>query len=439
VTPPSIFPSFNFHRKILAKTIWPIFDAERDNSSRRRSIHHGRVPVRSSSGELLTTMKVSTFGIRKELSPVETLRFQIHEFGKLTEAKGESIELPSLPAHGYQWHIRVYPRGHRDSDEEEEAVSVFLRIADPGVDSTVDTQFTFKVGPERHTLAHTFSKNMRGFFNLIERETLHNTADNKFLLPNGTLVIDVDIQVYVELPPVWYPKPITDHSKFLADLLESSCCSDVTFRVGNQDFRLHRNVLASRAPALFQMIDQPDQIIALDDDDDDDFVDADTFRSIVRHIYTGDWPVASAAAVVDADVAAKTMLISSDRFGCTNLKQYYESVIVEKFLNKDNAADMLLLGDSHTCALLKEAALKICHEQAAAVMDTDGWKRVKESSALLEELFAASCHHRQQNNNPADDATEGQSSVAELRDRLLKRGRDVDGSREMLVKRLKAE
>jgi BTB/POZ domain len=317
-------------------------------------------------------------------------------------------------------------------------VSVFLRINDPGVDITVDTQATLKVGPERHTLlTHKFSKDAVGFRNLIERETVLNT-DNKFLLPNGTLVIDVELQVYVELPPVWYPKqPMTD-TKFLADLLESSCCSDVTFQVGHQDFRLHRNVLASRAPALFQMIDHPDQIIALDDDDD--VVDADTFRSIVRHIYTGDWPVASADTVVDADVTAKTMLISADRFGCTTLKHYYESVIVEKFLNKDNAADMLLLGDSHTCALLKEAALKICHEQAAAVMDTDGWKRVKESNALVVELFAASCcHHRQRsNNNPADDI-EGQSSVAELRDRLLKRGRDVDGSREMLVKRLKAE
>jgi speckle-type POZ protein len=382
-------------------------------------------------------MKVSTFGIRKELSPVETLRFQIHDFAKLTEARGKWIELPSLPAHGYHWKFLVYPRGDRSSDEEEEHVSVYLRIDDPGVDSTVDTQATLKVGPLRRTFAYKFSKTLSGFRNFIHRERLLKNTDNKYLLPNGTLVIDVEVQVYVELPPVWYPKPMTDHSKFLADLLESSCCSDVTFRVGNQDFRLHRNVLASRAPTLFQMIDHPDQIINLDDEY---VVDADTFRSIVRHIYTGEWP-ASAAAVVDADVAAKTMLISADRFGCTNLKQYYESVIVEKFLNKDNAADMLLLGDSHTCAQLKEAALKICLEQAAAVMDTDGWKRVKESSSLLEELFAASCyHHRQHSNNPADDdITEGQSSVAELRDRLLKRGRDVDGSREMLVKRLKAE
>jgi hypothetical protein len=61
-------------------------------------------------------MKLSTFGILKELSPVETLRFQIHEFDKLTEARGTSITLPSLPAHGYHWKISVYPHGNDSSD-----------------------------------------------------------------------------------------------------------------------------------------------------------------------------------------------------------------------------------------------------------------------------------------------------------------------------------
>jgi speckle-type POZ protein len=384
-------------------------------------------------------MKLSTFGILKELSPVETLRFQIHGFGKLTEKKrGQQIKLPSLPAHGYDWKICVYPHGDLSSGfEEEEFVSVYLHIDDLGVDSTVDTQFTLKVGPETYTMAHKFSKTCLSYGapNLIERETVLD-KDNKFLILNGTLVIEVELQAYVEVPPIWYPMPILDSSKlFLADLLESASCSDVTFRVGEQNFRLHRNVLASRSTTLFQMIDHPDQIIALGDDD---VVDADTFRSIVRHIYTGDWPVST--SIVDANVA-KTMLIAADRFGCTNLKHYYESMIVEKFLHETNAADMLLLGDSHSCALLKEAALKICLEQAAAVMDTDGWQRVKESNTLLEVLFSASACHRQHSSNPADDddtTTEGQMmSVAELRNQLLKRGRDVDGSREMLVKRLK--
>jgi hypothetical protein len=184
---------------------------------------------------------------------------------------------------------------------------------------------------------------------------------------------------------------------------------------------------------LFQMVDEhPDQtIITLDEEED---VDAAMFQIIVRYIYTSDCP-----AVVDAAVA-KTMVTLADRFGCIGLKHYVESVMVEMFLDEKSAADMLLLGDSHTCAQLKEAAIKIFKNQADVVMNTEGWKRFKESSALLEELLAvlATTTKQQSGAGTTDDDPAGQG-VAELRNQLLKRGLDVDGSREMLVKRLKAK
>jgi hypothetical protein len=55
-------------------------------------------------------MKIATLGKPTELSPVETLRFEIHGFAKLKEALGECVTLPSLSAHGFDWTIDVYPR-----------------------------------------------------------------------------------------------------------------------------------------------------------------------------------------------------------------------------------------------------------------------------------------------------------------------------------------
>jgi hypothetical protein len=170
------------------------------------------------------------------------------------------------------------------------------------------------------------------------------------------------------------------------------------------------------------MIEYHDQTITLDAEED---VDAAMFQIMVRYIYTSDWP---ASVIVDAKVA-KTMLTLADRFGCINLKLYVESVMVEKFLDVDSAADMLLLGDSHTCALLKEAAITIFQNQADTVMNTEGWKRVHESNALVVELFLSVTN---------DDDPAGQC-VAELRNQLLELGLDVDGSRETLVKRLHAK
>jgi BTB/POZ domain len=384
-----------------------------------------------------STMKIATVGKPTELSPVEILRFEIHGFAKLKEPKGESVKLPSLSAHGYDWTIDLHPHG--DSKAKEGHVSCHLRLTDEELTEhdTVEAKFAVNFGVRaaatcicKTATIDTFSKKQSawGYSNCVEREILIN-KDKEMLLPNGTLIIDVELQVLVEKRAVWYPPTAIqngDTEKMLVDLLETGRYSDVTFQVGRKDFRLHRFILENRASVLFQMIEHPDQTITLEED-----VDAAMFQIIVRNIYTSDWP--AAAVLVDADVV-KTILTLADRFGCINLKQYVESVMVEKFLDQKSAADMLLLGDSHTCAQLKEAAMKIFKNQADAVMDTDGWKRVVESNALMAELFSAS--HRKQSNQ-ADD-TEGQS-VAELRDRLLKRGRDVDGSREMLVKRLKAE
>jgi BTB/POZ domain len=391
-----------------------------------------------------TMMTVSRLGNPTVLSPVETLRFEICGFAKLELAQGESVTLPSLLAHGCHWTVEVYPRGDEDGGVEEdddesvdskvgEYVTIFLQKTID--DLTVDASFTARVGSiTRSQGPCTFPANKDaawGWWTFVKRQELLDKT-KKLLDDCGTLVIEVDLQVYVEKSPVWYPPmPIIrdDDSKMLADLLldDPTSCSDVTFKVGSQEFKLHRFLLATRAPVLFQMITSIDQTITLPD------VDADSFRSLVRLMYTGDW---SNSFINNAN-EAKSLLTTANRFGCSRLKLLVESFMVEEFLDASNAADLLLLGESHTCALLKEAAMKICLEQAAVVMVTDGWKRVVESNALMAELFAAS-HRKQSTGNQADDDTEGQS-VAELRDRLLKRGRDVDGSREMLVKRLKAE
>jgi hypothetical protein len=234
---------------------------------------------------------------------------------------------------------------------------------------------------------------------------------------------------------------ISSSTKLLIDLWQTSRFSDVTFHVGNEVFKLHRFVLDGRASVLFQMIERPDQTIILDD------VDADTFRAIVRYIYTEEGP--QEQKIDDGDdcsidlEAVKTLLTTSNWFGCKGLKLWMESVIVDKHLDADTAADLLLLADAHHCALLKETAMKICQNHADVVMGTEGWTRLKESNALLAELFTAVATTNKSVAAADDDNDPERLGVAELRNRLLrKRGRivdDVDGSREMLVKRLKSD
>jgi hypothetical protein len=417
-----------------------------------------------------TTMmrKVSTLGVRKKLSPVvEQMRFVIHNFAKIKhfDKKGDCMQMPeSLWAHGHNWTLYVYPHGEEDDDanarairrlkKEPEYVSIFLECNHCKAGHSLDIEYTFTVGSKERRSRETFSytSSVKGWSHFIEREKLLD-PNQTFLDQEGTLVIDIDLRIYVKTPSVWYPPILptaaadsagttttstsssSSSSRLLADLYKSGRCSDVTFQIGHEKFHLHRFILDYQATAMFEMIPHATAdehtIIVLDDKVDD----VEMFRVMVRYIYTEELPTMK----LDFK-AAQALLITANRFGCNRLKLYIESVLVDKFLNEHNAADLLLLGDSHHCALLKEAAMKLLYQSCCSglvVRHTEGWQRVKESALLLEELFFFSVGQHANSGDDDHDDMNGQS-VTELRDRLLKRGRDdVDGSREMLVKRLK--
>jgi hypothetical protein len=128
-------------------------------------------------------------------------------------------------------------------------VTCFLRlIVDEDLetdDAVVEAEFDWKVGAgvPRKRISATFSKNQRSWGCRVDREYLLN-KENKMILPNGALIIDVQLQVQVEKRAVWYPPtPIPNSGGMLVDLLETGSCSDVTFHVGQQDFCLHRFIL----------------------------------------------------------------------------------------------------------------------------------------------------------------------------------------------------
>ena len=147
---------------------------------------------------------------------------------------------------------------------------------------------------------------------------------------------------------------------------------------------------------------------------------------------------------------AEAILIVANRFGCTELKLYMESYLVEYLLVPAQAARLLLLADAHACPLLKEACLKTYVEaselfMASTTTDNEGltdWEKLQESSKLLTELlvYTTSGHRTTQYSSVVDDgdgtiATATTYDVTSLRERLEKYQLETDGSREMLCQR----
>lgn len=207
-------------------------------------------------------------------------------------------------------------------------------------------------------------------------------------------------------------------------LYNSEDNSDVSFvfQDGNS-VRANSHVLAIQCPSLFDIVQEADdkEKIALDN------TDAGLFGLMVRFMYHQNLP----GSLFDLNEKGAELLKMADRFDYPDLKIRLEADVVNSgVLKLENAADFLVLADSHSCALLKEKAIEIIIENFPKAMNTKGWTALAESGALLNEVL--------QVKYKADSCTKD-GKVSNLRKRLAEQGHSVDGTKEMLVKRLKRE
>ena len=127
----------------------------------------------------------------------------------------------------------------------------------------------------------------------------------------------------------------------------------------------------------------------------------------------------------------REVLKVANRFGCSSLKLIAEAEIVKAGIDAENAAELLMFADAHSCALLREAALEFCLAHPSDIRNSEGWKQLKESSELLAELVGASPTQF------SDDGEYDTMRVATLREKLDEKDLEVDGTRETLIRRLK--
>ncbi|OEU14911.1 hypothetical protein FRACYDRAFT_188278 [Fragilariopsis cylindrus CCMP1102] len=262
----------------------------------------------------------------------------------------------------------------------------------------------------------------------------------------GTLTITIELQVATEKKPIWYPQP-TYYDRTVSQLFGSIENSDVLFTVGNtsKEFVAHKCILALRARSLYELVLVEES--SSKDSAENDLtnielrdVDKKVFEILLEFVYTGKEP-----KLDDDEGTARSVLVAANRFGCTDLKLYAESVLVDKFLVPSNAAALLLFADSYSCALLKEATMNTYINDTKAVIESKAdWTKLKESNDLLVELLLYSTSGRKKYSSIVDDGNAlidraivdaDDLDVTSLRQRLQKVDLDLDGSREILVER----
>jgi hypothetical protein len=201
--------------------------------------------------------------------------------------------------------------------------------------------------------------------------------------------------------------------------------ADVEFQVGQKQFKAHKSVLVRRCPILLELVQNSGEAIVKVPN-----IHSAVFETILKYIYTVTQP-----EFLKID-PAEAVLIASDHYGVTDLKLLVESILADKYLEEDTAARLFILADSYNCPLLKEEAMKKYVSNPEEVMEHDpSWPMVEESAKFMAELlkFATVVSKK-----IPDDSCIGSLDVSTLRRRLEEVNLSLDGTRDMLVDRLKA-
>eukprot|EP00751_Fragilariopsis_kerguelensis_P038212 CAMPEP_0170950126 /NCGR_PEP_ID=MMETSP0735-20130129/29735_1 /TAXON_ID=186038 /ORGANISM="Fragilariopsis kerguelensis, Strain L26-C5" /LENGTH=173 /DNA_ID=CAMNT_0011360421 /DNA_START=66 /DNA_END=583 /DNA_ORIENTATION=+ len=134
------------------------------------------------------------------------MEFHIHDFASLPQKRGESYFTGIIKAHGHLWKLRINPRGHFESDANDEYVSMYLVYdGDRTKTNPVVTKAVFRTKTSNGEIPkHGYHVEMRwgGWSNWETRkDMIEKDCDDA-----GTLTITVELQVATEKRSVWYPQ-----------------------------------------------------------------------------------------------------------------------------------------------------------------------------------------------------------------------------------------
>ena len=445
-----------------------------------------------SAGEknIVACTEYGPFPIR-QLSPTETIRFIVRDFVNLPQKQGEYFETQALEAHNFKWKLQIWPRGSSSGGW----VSIYLACVNASTDKQAETCGKIQFGPTQSSTASTttlgggslsspssyqYSKSFEKTFDnpaysySSQRIELQEILDHCLDPTTGNWIIDVDIQIYIEKSPVWYPKFHFRGGSRNHHLppppgryyLESDLEADVYFVTGpsikgggsgpqEKKLHAHKMILAHRAPGLYEFAKgiPEGELLELPDTPNN------ILNLLLEYIYAGTMPVidrnTDGSDEGNGELSsefAKQLLLASSRFSMIYVKLHIESEITSKLVTPSNAADWLVFADSYCCALLKEHCMDMYSQHKDTMKSSKGWFKVKESSNLLEELLDYYSEVRKPG-IPNHSTDYDSMTVGMLRDKVLLKHQEqqsslsaskinleiLDGTREMLIRILKKD
>ena len=290
----------------------------------------------------------------------------------------------------------------------------------------------------------TANKANWGLPNFNSRSNILNESHD-ILDDNGTLTVVVYMEEIKDPTDVFVPK--NPFANVMEEMFNDEATADICFEViaaGETEedernkrvktttpFYAHRLILQKRAPMIAALCESNEGggfVTATVND-----IKPEIFQHLLSYVYGG------IISEKQLKTHAKDIIAAADKYSIVNLKLAAEAAYVESTdTSLDNAMDHLLYVDSRNCALLKEAVMNFLaenHFEAAANISFADFP-----AHVVKDLLIAVGRKSKKvagNGTNVEDVELTTLSVSELRRKLHKMGKEVDGSREAMIESIK--
>ncbi|XP_047316184.1 BTB/POZ and MATH domain-containing protein 3 [Impatiens glandulifera] len=317
---------------------------------------------------------------------------------------GKYITSDVFTVGGYDWAIYFYPDG-KNVEDSSVYVSVFIALASEGTDVRALFELTLldQSGKGKHKVHSHFDRalesgpytlkyrgSMWGYKRFFRRTNLEASDYIKDDCISMHCTVGV-VRTHLQRPRQHnISVPPSDMGSDFKYLLDSEVGSDIMFQVGDETFKAHKLILASRSPVFraqfYGFVGNPN-VDKLPLQDIEPFI----FKAMLMYIYSDRLPevheIMGSDSSCTSTIMLQHLLAAADRFNLDRLKQLCEAKLCEE-ASIETVATTLPLAEQLRCPQLKAFCLKFAAANLGVVMKSVGFRHLEESCpSLLSELL----------------------------------------------------
>ena len=311
----------------------------------------------------------------------------IENFGFKTRAMktGEFLTSGIFSADGdekVQWQLMCYPKGDVAKEDNQNRFSYFLKF---NSGNTLMIEFTLSILDKNGIILkkylnhHTFkqSPDAIGYDNFVsQQELLEKYVKNDTLTLHCHLtyeVPNVDSLEPSRLKTKRLEVPEDCIAQHLGHLFNTGRMSDVTFTIGRQKFKVHKNILSARCQVFAEMFQingkvSPAESLKIED------CEPEAFEAMLRFLYTDE--------MEETEEMTKKLLPIAKKYQVKLLKKKCEEVL-SKNISTENCSEMLMLADMQEALFLKKDASNYFRRHSREIFKTTGWKTLRQTLPQL--------------------------------------------------------